>query len=131
MIGGVFPEFLQSLGESSPGQNAAPEEEPEQLEVPPRCVAGLRSTLDAEDFGDLESQVRTIRDLAERAGAKTLADHAMRIQLAARAGHSRRALAAIDRFEQTLHHTNGAEELPKTPLQPCPSTEECQCSGSS
>ena len=120
MIGGLFPEFLESLGETSLHQDAASDGKKEQLEMLPTCMAALRSALDGGNFGHLENQVRTIRASAARAGSKVLADHAMRIELAARAEDSQRTLAAIDRFEQHLRYATDPEELPETLLQPCP-----------
>ncbi len=120
MIGGLIPEFSEPPGESSLRQNTTPDGMTDQLEMAPDCVDALRSALDAGDFDHLESQIRAIRTSAERAGSKILADHAMRIQLAARAGHPHRVLAAIDRFEQILRDTDDAEVLPQKHLQPCP-----------
>jgi hypothetical protein len=58
--------------------------------------------------------------VATQAGLKLLADHAMRIQLAARGEHAHKASAAIDRLEELPPAEIDPNTQSETLLKTCP-----------
>ena len=75
-------------------------------------------------FLDLEYQTRHLRDQATRTGEQVLADHAMRIQLAARGRQPDRVRLAIDRLEHALEGGPTSSRATKTSRYPRPYAEE-------
>ncbi len=71
------------------------------------CVGNLRRALQLPDFRDLDAQAQVIKHLAAGSGAGTVADYAMRIQLAARRGDLGRASAAVDRLDRAVNRVSG------------------------
>jgi signal transduction histidine kinase/ActR/RegA family two-component response regulator len=69
---------------------------------PADCMSALCGALEACDFDGLEGQANKLKDLAARSGSTTVADHAMRVQLAARCEDPTRAAAAVERLRLAL-----------------------------
>lgn len=65
-------------------------------------VRGLHWALDAPDFEGMERHAERLKNLAAQAGSEVVADHAMRVQLAARGRNLHRAAIAIERLDQAL-----------------------------
>ena len=118
-IGRLLPGFLESLEETPADRDAASNDRTQQSETNPNCTAALRSILDARDFRRLEEQARGLKALAIRAESTVVADHAMRIQLAARGKHPDKASAAIDRLEGTLRTEIDSGKPSEILLQVC------------
>jgi len=97
------PGLLESHEQAgSAGRSAASDGSPDQQHSPADCLSALHEAMECRDCRDLENQARTLKNLAVEAKSKTVADHAMRIQLAARGGDLERAAAAIERLDQVL-----------------------------
>jgi len=109
-IGRLLPGFLESIEEKPAHRDTASNDAAGQSETLPNRITALRSALDARDFRHLEDQARALGAAATRSGSKIVADHAMRIQFAARGTHPNRASAAIDQLEETLRTEIDPEE---------------------
>ena len=130
-IGRLLPGFLESIEEKPAQWDTASNDATGQSETLPNRITALRSALDARDFRHLEDQARALGSAAARSGSKIVADHAMRIQFAARGTHPSRASAAIDRLEETLRTEIDPEEQTEKLLETCPWTGNQSCPGSS
>lgn len=69
----------------------------------PQWIVRLYEASREENFQVLEHCAHTLRSLAARQGSQAVADHAMRIQLAARNRDSRRVALALERLVGTCH----------------------------
>jgi signal transduction histidine kinase/DNA-binding response OmpR family regulator len=108
----VLPEAF-----GDPGETATPRDS-EGLAVPLEdWLQELRQRLDPPDFSHLEGLAERLRDLASRTGSEIVADHAMRIQLAARSRSGARTVAAVDRFAEAL--CDSAASGPPSVYSPC------------
>ena len=70
-------------------------------------MEGLGAALDRWDFQDLENRAQAVRTLAIESGWSAVADHAMRLQLAARGAEPARTARAV----ATLRQAVGKREL--------------------
>lgn len=124
-MGGLLPGFIELLQEESSRPAAS---EPEESSPPEEDLAAiipaLRQSLEEESFLDLEYQIRHLRDQATRAGEQLVADHAMRIQLAARGRQPDRIRLAIDRMEHALEGGPISNRTTKTSRSVRPYAEE-------
>jgi signal transduction histidine kinase len=66
------------------------------------CLAALRETLEIGDLVELDQQAGQVRDRATRCGLASVADHALRLQLACRSGEFGRAARAFHWLEMAL-----------------------------
>lgn len=92
LIGRFLPTPLDS-----PRQDAI-DDVPEPDALLPQWILQLHEALKQQDFQVLEHGAQTLKTTATRWGSRVLADHAMRIQLAARNNDTHRAAAAIQRL---------------------------------
>jgi len=116
-----IPGLLESSEqESSVEQSAASDELPDQPCSPADCLSAIYEALECRDCRKLENHARTLKKLAVKAKSKTIADHAMRIQLAARGGDFDRVAAAVQRLDHALHSADDGTQneniAPSLPL---------------
>jgi signal transduction histidine kinase/DNA-binding response OmpR family regulator len=108
-IGGLLPGFAELLqGEASRPVECEPARDLADL------IPALRQSLEDEEFLDLEYQIGHLRNQATSAGEHLLADHAMRIQLAARGRQPDRIRLAIDCLEHALRGGPASNQATKT-----------------
>jgi len=92
-----FPECLQ-----------ASEPRPDHEFAPPRSTTvgdyfqTLSEAIEHENLREAENAARALKDLSVQAGLQSVADQAMRVQLAARSGSLQRVSSAIRRLESVL-----------------------------
>ena len=124
-IGGLLPGFAELLQEeaSRPAASGAEEDSPPDEDLA-SVIPALRQSLEDQDFRDLEYQIHHLRNQAKRAGEQLLADHAMRIQLAARGRQPDQIRFAIDRLENALEDGPASNRATKTNRYPRPYAEE-------
>lgn len=94
-------------------QDASPEPDGGFVELPeparepyaslPQWIVRLHEALRAQNYQVLEHCAETLRNMAARHGSQKVADHAMRLQLAARNRDSQRAALALERLIGTCH----------------------------
>jgi signal transduction histidine kinase/DNA-binding NarL/FixJ family response regulator len=95
------------------GQSAIPDEQSDLLAALEDCLRALDEALAEESFSEMEKTAGALRSVLLRTGDKSAADHAMRVQLAARRGDLRRAAAATRNLRTLLQ--DGLE--PDVPLR--------------
>jgi len=81
-------------------------------------IQALCKALDGGDFGALESSAAAIKRLPLKTVSKLVADHAMRVQLAARSSNLEQAASAVRRLQEALQErkdpASGADMLSDT-----------------
>jgi signal transduction histidine kinase/DNA-binding response OmpR family regulator len=98
LIGRHLPGWLGSPQDSGANRPAEVEESSEPYVALPQWILRLHEALKQQNFKVLEHSAHALKNLAARWGSRDLADHAMRIQLAARNNDIHRAAAAIQRL---------------------------------
>jgi len=100
---------LPGLLEPEPYAPSSPPTPSEWLDLLEDRLEDLGRALGQPDFCDLENGARELRAMATHAGSETIADHAMRVQLAARRRDLRQSTAALDRLGQALRQPSASK----------------------
>ncbi len=87
------------------------------------CFQAICRALGNRDFGRLETSAGRLKNASLGAGARLLADHAMRVQFAARCNDLKEAAQAVDR----LHAALGNQTPRKTFIRNIPASLETDC----
>ncbi len=113
-----FPECLQSCESQSD-----PQSKPPRSTKPGDYFRTLNEALARENLREAENAARALKDLSVQAGLQSVADHAMRVQLAARSGNLQRVSSAVRRLETALEDRPATTDS-KTPHDLSPNQED-------
>jgi signal transduction histidine kinase/ActR/RegA family two-component response regulator len=72
------------------------------------CLQRLCRAWVEKNYDELEATAAAVKDLSLQIGAKSIADHALRVQLAARSSDARQAATAIERLQAALQSQGAA-----------------------
>jgi len=75
---------------------------PDSPAVPAEHLRAMQRALRAREFHELEGMAGSVKSLSLQAGFRLAADHAMRVQLAARSSNAQQAASALRRLEASL-----------------------------
>jgi signal transduction histidine kinase/ActR/RegA family two-component response regulator len=98
----AVPAQLPGLLEPEPCAPSGPPTPSEWLDLMEDRLEELGRALGQPDFRGLENGARELRAMATHASSQTIADHAMRVQLAARRRDLSQSTAALDRLGKAL-----------------------------
>jgi len=114
VVGQYLPELhYPSAPQSGNGRKDAPHTLHEYLAV-------LYDALQESNFQNLENSAGLLKNLSLKIGSKSVADHALRVQLAARNADLQQATSAIRRLQGVLQAQPAYPAEEETPTNSCP-----------
>ena len=82
------------------------------------CLQRLCRAWVERKYRELEEAAAAVKDISLQIGARSVADHALRVQLAARSSDAQQAATAIERLQSALQEQGTAAM--QTLTVPCP-----------